>query len=76
MAEIIVKIPGELKELESASGIRWQLAVEKKIREELEEIARIERIVSRSKMTQEQADSLADEVNESLSKRYAKILKG
>jgi len=76
MAEIVVKIPGELKELESASGIRWQLAVEKKIREELEEIARIERIVSKSKMTQEQADSLADEVNESLSKRYAKILKG
>jgi len=76
MAEIVVKIPRELKELESASGIRWQLAVEKRLREELREIARIERIVSKSKMTQEQADSLADEVNRSLSKRYAKLLKG
>ena len=76
MAEIVVKIPKELKELEGASGIRWQLAVERRLREELEEIARIERIVSKSKMTQEQADELADEVNRSLSKRYAKLLKG
>lgn len=75
MTELVIKIPKELEELKSASGIRWQLAVEKRFREELEEIARIRRIVSKSKLTQEQADRLADEVNKSLAKRYEKLLR-
>lgn len=76
MSEVVVKVPKELKLLESASSIKWQIAVEKRFNEELEEIARIRRIVSKSMMTQEQADKLALEVNKSLAKRYEKLSKG
>lgn len=75
MAELKVEIPDELKELESASGINWQLAVEKRLKEEFEELARLKRIVAKSKLTEEQAKELSDEVNLSLAKRYEKLLK-
>ncbi|MBS3097698.1 hypothetical protein J4209_02775 [Candidatus Woesearchaeota archaeon] len=76
MAELKVEIPDELKELESASGINWQLAVEKRLKEEFEELARLKRIVSKSKLTEEQAKELADDVNLSLAKKYKGLLKG
>ena len=76
MAELKVEIPDELKELESASGINWQLAVEKRLKEEFEELARLTRIVSKSKLTEEQAKELADDVNLSLAKKYKGLLKG
>jgi len=75
MAEVVVKIPEELKELESVSGINWQLAIERRLKEEFDELARIKRIVAKSKLTEEQAKELADETSLSLAKRYEKLLK-
>ncbi|MBS3077028.1 hypothetical protein J4233_02030 [Candidatus Pacearchaeota archaeon] len=75
MEEIRIHIPDELKELALMKRINWQLVVSKKINEELERLACVERIVSKSKLTQEQADKLSDEVNLSLAKRYQGLLK-
>ncbi|MBI2045526.1 hypothetical protein HYT23_05710 [Candidatus Pacearchaeota archaeon] len=75
MEEVTIKLPDELKELAFAKKINWQLLLSKKVNVELEEIARIKRIVSKSKLTEEQADKLADEVNLSLAKRYSELLK-
>lgn len=75
MAELVVEIPDELEELKSVSRINWQLAVEKRLKEEFEELARIKRIVAKSKLTEEQAKELADEVNLALAKRYLKLSK-
>jgi isopropylmalate/homocitrate/citramalate synthase len=75
MAELIIKVPDELEELESASEINWQLAVEKRLKEEFEELAKLKKIVAKSELTEEQAKELADEVNLSLAKRYEKLLK-
>ena len=75
MTELKVEIPEELKELESISKIDWQLLIERKLKEEFEEISKIKKIVSKSKLTEEQANKLADEVNLSLAKKYRKLLK-
>lgn len=75
MAEVIVKIPDELKELQQVSGINWQLAVEKRLREEFTELAQVKKKISKSALSEEQAKRLADEVNASLAKKYKKLLK-
>ncbi len=75
MAKITIHIPDELKELALMRKINWQLVISKKLNEELEELARIKRIASKSKLRQEQADKLSDEINLSLAERYAKLSK-
>ena len=75
MQEIIVKIPEELDELRYAASINWQLVIGRRLKEEFEELARIKRIVTKSKLTQKQAEKLADEVSLSLAKKYEKLLK-
>ena len=76
MTDISISIPDEVNELASASKIDWQRAVVQRVKEEIEEVSRIKRIISKSKMTQKQADTLSDEINLSLAKRYEKLLKG
>lgn len=76
MAELRIKIPDELKELESASGVNWQLVIEKRLKEEFEELVRLKRIVAKSKLTKEDAKKLADEVNLALARKYERLLKG
>ncbi len=39
-------------------------------------MARIKKIVSKSRLTEEQADELADEVSFSLANKYKNLLKG
>lgn len=75
MVEITISIPEELEELAYISKINWQLAILRKLKEEFEELAEVKSIVSKSKLTQEQADELADEVSLSLAKKYEKLLK-
>lgn len=76
MAELKIKIPDELNGLTSASNIKWQLAVERKLKEELEYLAKLKRIVDKSKLTEKQAKELSDEVNWSLAKRYEETSRG
>ena len=72
MAEVVVNIPEELKEFESISPINWQLLFSRFLKKELERIKEIEAIVSKSKLTEEQAKELADEVSLAISKRFLK----
>lgn len=75
MAEVCVNIPDELKELSSVSKINWQLIVGRILKEEFEELTRVKKIVDKSKLTEEQAKELANEINLSLAERYEKLLK-
>lgn len=54
----------------------WQLLfsrfLNEELREKLDRIKRIESIVSKSKLTEEQAEELADEVSLSVAKRFLK----
>jgi len=75
MVELTISIPEELEELTYISKADWQLAIARKLKKEFEELVRVKSIVSKSKLTQEQADELSDEVNFALAKRYEKLLK-
>ena len=75
MAEITINIPEELNELAKTSRINWQLVIARKLQEELEKSAKIKRVISKSKLTQKQADELAEETNTELAKIYEKLSK-
>ncbi len=75
MMKLEVEIPEELKELKSASQISWQLAVEKRLKEEFNELARLERIAAKSKLSEKKAKELADEVSLALAKKYGTLAK-
>lgn len=75
MAEVVVNVPEELKEFESISPINWQLAVEKRMKEEFEELARLKRIVSKSKLTEKDVEDLSEEVGTALTERLLKSKK-
>ncbi len=75
MEEVRIKIPNELKELLVASRINWQLALERRIKEELSEIVRLKKIVSKSQLTEEDVQKLSDETNIDLSEKYESLLK-
>ncbi|MFH1510450.1 MAG: hypothetical protein ABIF10_02065 [Candidatus Woesearchaeota archaeon] len=72
MTEVSVKIPEELKEFGSASPIDWQLAVEKKLKEEFDELIKLKAIVSKSKLTEQDVEDLSEEVGTALAKRLLK----
>ena len=62
-----------LIELGRVSKENWQLLFSRFLRRELEEIRGIESIVSKSKLTEEQAKELADEVSLAIAKRLLEI---
>ena len=79
MASVTFSIPDHIKgEMQALSWVNWSdLAREEalkraKLREDFE---RFKRIVSKSKLTEDDANRLSDEVNVSLSKRYVELLK-
>lgn len=76
MAEICVKLPDELKEFSDADKSKWQLLLQKKLNTDFDRIARLKRIVSKSKLTKKDVEELSDKINESLSERYLKMNKG
>lgn len=75
MVEVAIRIPDELKKLALMKKINWQLVVSRKINEELERLARVERIVAKSKLSEEDVQELTDETNMALAKRYERLLK-
>ncbi|MFV9676690.1 MAG: hypothetical protein ACNYVW_03465 [Methanosarcinales archaeon] len=73
MAEIVVKVPEDIGiELGRVSEENWQLLFSRFLRRELGEIRELEAIVSKSKLTEEQAKALADEVSLAIAKRLLK----
>jgi len=76
MAEIVVKIPKELEEdFKKIDPLFLELAIQRLIKERLEEFVKVERILTKSKLTEREALELGREVNKSLAKRYEKLLR-
>jgi hypothetical protein len=76
MAEIVVKIPKELEEdFKKIDPLFLELAVQRLIKERLEEFVKVERILTKSKLTEREALELGRKVNKSLAKRYEKLLR-
>jgi len=74
MPEVMVDLPEDLvKELEKISKLDLSLVVSRLLKEKLARIARLEKIISKSKLSEEKAREIADEINLSLSKEYDKL---
>jgi hypothetical protein len=74
MAEIVVSIPKELEEeFKKVDPFLLQLAMQKLVREKLEGFMEVERILSKSKLTEKEALELGRKVNKFLAKRYEKL---
>ncbi len=58
---------GELREeMKELPNVNWQLVVRRTLKRELEEILELKRIISKSKLTEEDVEKLSDKINESL----------
>jgi hypothetical protein len=76
MAEIVVKIPKELEEdFKKIDPLFLELAIQKLIKERLEEFVKVEKILTKSKLTEKEALELGRKVNKGLAKRYEKLLR-
>lgn len=74
MGEIVVPIPEELEEdFKRLNPLLLQLAIQKLVREKLEGFIEAEKLLSKSKLTEEEALKLGREVNRSLAKKYEKL---
>jgi len=72
--EIKVEIPEELVFIKQTPNIDWSILVSKLIKSKLNEIAELQRGLSKSKFTEEDVEEFTDKINESLSKRYLEKL--
>jgi CCR4-NOT transcriptional regulation complex NOT5 subunit len=74
MVEIVVKIPRELEEdFKKIDPLLLELAVQRLIKEKLEEFVEVEKMLSKSKLTEKEALELGRKVNKALAKRYEKL---
>ena len=76
MPEITVSIPKELEEeFKSIPPEVLESAIQRLVKSELEKLAEFKRLVSKSKLSEEEAMKLAEEVNKDLAERYGKLYK-
>ena len=74
MREIVVKIPEDIaKEIENLEKIDVSSVVNRFLIEKISELVKMKKILEKSELTEEKAKELAEEVNETLYKRYKKL---
>ena len=77
MAELKISLSEELKqEMGEFPEIEWQVVVRRFLKQELDRLLELKRIVSKSKLTERDVSELADKVDKSLSQRFGQSLKG
>jgi len=75
MYEFVVKVPAELEsEFKSIPQSELSMMVNRLLHEKLSRVARVRRIVSKSKASQEQVDELSGDIKKSMWARYERLL--
>ena len=76
MAELKISLPEELKqEMEEFPDIEWHLVLRKLLKQELDRLIELKRIVSKSKLTADDVSELSNKVDKSLAQRFKQSLK-
>lgn len=70
MAELRIIIPEELKRKMERFKIDWSSVAKELLKKEVDELSRLEAIVSKSRLTEDEALALGRKVNKSLAKRF------
>ncbi|WP_202319184.1 hypothetical protein [Archaeoglobus neptunius] len=76
MAELKIKIPEDLKRKMEKFEVDWSPAIRKMIEKEIQNLTEIEKIVSKSKMTEEDALELGEKISRSIAERFRKHVDG
>ena len=74
MAELKIKIPEELKKKIEKLGIDWSPAVRRMIEKEIQNLGEIEKIVSKSKMSDEDALEIGKKISKSIAEKFKSML--
>ncbi|MDI6810719.1 MAG: hypothetical protein QMD80_03445 [archaeon] len=76
MAELVVKVPEELKEeMEKFPEIEWQAVVRKLLKAHLKRMLELKAIVAKSEFTEEDVEELSEKVDASLARRFRESLR-
>ena len=76
MAELKISLPEELKqEMEEFPNIEWHVVVRRLLKQELDRLLELKRIVSKSELTELDISELAEKVDKSLSQRFRQSLR-
>lgn len=70
MVELKIKIPEDLKRKMGKFEVDWSPAIRRIIEREIQNLTEIERIVSKSKMTEEDALELGEKISKSIAERF------
>jgi hypothetical protein len=76
MAELIVNIPEELKRKMESFKIDWSALTRDLLKKKVDELSELKSIVSKSKLTEEDALELGRKVNKSLAKKFRESAMG
>ena len=76
MAELKIKIPEDLKRKMEKFGVDWSPAIRRMIEREIQNLTEIERIISKSKMTEENALELGRKISKSIAEKFKKHVIG
>ncbi len=76
MAELIVILPEELKRKMEVFKIDWSALTRDLLKKKVDELSELKSIVSKSKLTEEDALELGRKVNKSLAKKFRKSAMG
>ena len=76
MAELKIKIPEDLKRKMEKFGVDLSPEIRRMIEREIQNLTEIERIISKSKMTEEDALELGKKISKSIAERFRKHVTG
>lgn len=72
MEKITIEIPEGLEFIKNISSVVLTAALMKMLQEKANEIREIDKIVSKSKLTEKDVEELTDKIDESAAKHYSK----
>ncbi|MFH1053965.1 MAG: hypothetical protein V1740_06120 [Candidatus Woesearchaeota archaeon] len=76
MAILSVSVSNELKqEMEKLDDINWSAVARKAFEERVKQILIVEKIISKSKLTEKDAKLIADKIDKAVSKRFLQMKK-
>ena len=73
MVEVKIEVPEDVKFIAEVNKVELSLFVSRVVREELERISWLSKELEKSKLTEEKAKEIADEINRSLARKYIEL---
>jgi protein-tyrosine-phosphatase len=76
MAELKIKIPEDLKKKMEKFEVDWSPAIRRMMEREIQNLTEIERVISKSRMTEEDALELGEKISKSIAEKYGEHVAG